>query len=471
VYEILRHPFYAGAYVYGRWPVDPVAKASGQSKSARRSAPPAESICLRKDRVPAYRAVAQDARNQQRLRANDRGRGARRSASGHAPPLRNGRLTGGRCRLPMGARNARPDAAPRSACDRLHLENCGPLGQSVSASAVDRLIEDLRFRAVQPASLELRLRAAQQRARDRERLHQHWKQQRERTEYAAGLAKRRDEAVDPDKRLVARELARQWEQRLTELRPLEDDYARFCPEQPRPVTVADRQRIVALAENRPALWQAETTTGSERRAVGRQLIEGVLLTRRGRGAEIDVVMRWRGGAATRHEVYQGLRRTADRADRAGFAARRARGTELRGQGKTGDQIAEELNREGHRSARGGLYTGSRVRRLLLNFGLAALPAGVARPADWPGKDEGWLADGAAKLRVQPLVVPRWRGSGWVHARQLPGANGRWIIGADGAERRRLRQLRRHEIRNRGPEAPEELRQPKPRPKLKRRRKL
>jgi hypothetical protein len=38
--------------------------------------------------------------------------------------------------------------------------------------------------------------------------------------------------VAPDNRLVARELERQWEQRLTELRQVEDEYARFCRDKP-----------------------------------------------------------------------------------------------------------------------------------------------------------------------------------------------------------------------------------------------
>jgi DNA invertase Pin-like site-specific DNA recombinase len=467
LYEMLRHPFYAGAYVYGRNPTDPRAKVSGRGQSGRRTAAPEEWVCLLKDRVPAYISWEQYERNRQRLRDNDRGRGASRSASGRAPTLLNGRLTCGHCGRPMGARNARPGATPRYACDQLHLENCGPLCQSVSAAVVDRLVEGLIFQAVQPASLELSLRAAEHSERDRQRLHAHWEQKRERAEYEAGLARRRYDAVDPDNRLVARELERQWEQRLTELRQVEDDYARFCQEQPRHLTTRDQERIVALAADLPALWQAATTTGADRRAVVRQLLERVVLTRRGSGEEIDVVVRWRGGTETRHEVYQGLRRTADLV---GFEALRARVTEWRGQGKTGEQIAEELNREGHRTARGGPYTGARVRRLFLNLGLAAVPAGVASPADLPGKDEWWLPDLAAQLGVKPIVVHRWRWSGCVQARQLPGENGRWIIWADGAERRRLRQLRSHETHNRGREAPEELRQPKPRPKLKGRRK-
>lgn len=460
LYEILRHPFYAGAYAYGLCPTDHTAKASGRGKGGRRRAAREQWACLLKDRVPAYISWERYEHNQQRLHENDRGRGASRSASGRAPTLLNGRLKCGHCGLPMGARNARPGANPRYACDQLHLESCGPPCQSISASAVDRLVEELIFRAVQPASLELSLRAAQQDEQDRERLHVNWKQKLERAEYEAGLAKRRYEAVDPENRLVARELERVWEQRLTELRRLEDDYARFCREQPRHLTAQDRGRIVALAADLPALWQAETTTGADRRAVVRQLIERVTVTRRGGSEEVGVVVRWRGGVETRHEVCQGLRRTSDLA---GFESLRSRVTELRGQGRTGEQIAEELNREGHRTARGGPYTGSRVRRLFMKLGLNSAPAGVASPADLPGKDEWWLPELATELSVKPIVVHRWRWSGWVQARQLPGDNGRWIIWADGGERRRLRQLRSHEVRNRGREAPEELRQPKPRP--------
>lgn len=108
--------------------------------------------------------------------------------------------------------------------------------------------------------------------------------------------------------------------------------------------------------------------------------------------------------------------------------------------------------------------------MFMNLGLNSAPAGVASPADLPGEGEWSLPELAAELGVKPIVVHRWRWSGWVQARQLPGDNGRWIVWADGAERRRLRQLRRHEVRNRGRGVPEELRQPKPRPQPKSRRK-
>ena len=85
------------------------------------------------------------------------------------------------------------------------------------------------LRAVEPAALELSLRAAERVEQDRERLHAHWKQRLERAEYEADRARRQYDAVDPENRLVARELERQWEQKLAERRRLEEDYARFRP--------------------------------------------------------------------------------------------------------------------------------------------------------------------------------------------------------------------------------------------------
>jgi hypothetical protein len=104
-----------------------------------------------------------------------------------------------------------------------------------------------------------------------------------------------------------------------------------------------------------------------------------------------------------------------------------------------------------------------VRSRCVRPGLTEVPAGVAKAGDLPGRGEWWLPDLAAEWGVEPIVVQRWRGSGWVQARQLPGENGRWMVWADGAGRRRLRQLRKHEVQNRGREAPEEWRRPKPRP--------
>jgi DNA invertase Pin-like site-specific DNA recombinase len=448
LYEMLRHPFYAGAYAYGRCPLDPTRRVAGRPKSGRRTAPPAEWVCLLRDAVPAYIPWEQYEENRRRLAAGNLG-GSNR-ATGLAPTLLNGIVRCGRCGKPMAARNARASANPRYACDAEYHEYGGPRCQSLVAAYPDRLVESLVLRAVEPASLELSLRAAERAEQDRERLHVHWKQRVERAGYEADRARRQYDAVDPANRLVARELERQWEQKLADRQRLDEEHARFRAEQPRHLTAGDRERIGALAADLPGLWRGPTTTGGDRRAIVRLLITRVELTRHGDTERIDVAIHWRGEVVTRHEIRQGLRTYRSHGR---LAELRERILALRGDGRTADAIAGVLNREGYYAARGEGFTGDRVRQLLTRFGRTGIPPGVRDASDLPEADECWLPGLAKRLGVKPIVVHRWRWSGWLHARQLRGENGRWIVWANAAEVRRLGRLRAFEIRHHGRRTP------------------
>jgi DNA invertase Pin-like site-specific DNA recombinase len=451
LYEILKHPFYAGAYAYGRSPLDPSRRVAGKPKAGRRNAPPEEWVCLLRDKVPAYISWEQYEENRRRLAANDLGRGSK-VATGRAPTLLNGIVRCGRCGSAMLAQNARATANPRYGCAHEFNEYGGARCQSVTAAYVDRLIESLVLRAVEPASLELSFRAAERVEQDRARLHAHWKQRLERSEYEAARARRQYDAVEPENRLVARELERQWEQRLAERRRMEEEYDRFRSERPRHLTAADRDRIRALAADLPALWRAGTTTGADRRAVVRLLIERVELTRHGETERVIVAVHWRGGTETRQEIRQGLRRYTSLGR---YDELRSRVIALRGEGMTAERIAEVLDAEGYPVPRGERYSGDRVRQLFRRFGLVGVPAGVRDERDLPAEDEWWLPALAEELGVKPIVVHRWRWSGWVQARQLAGENGRWIVRAGGAEVKRLHRLRAFEIAHHGRRIPPE----------------
>jgi hypothetical protein len=148
--------------------------------------------------------------------------------------------------------------------------------------------------------LELSLQAAEQVEGERERLHRLWQQRRERAAYEARRASRQYDAVDPENRLVARALERQWEEKLAAQQQLEEEYDRFLRDQPRGLTDQDRERIRALAADMPASWQAPTTAVADRRSIVRQLIERVEVARRGETEWLDVQITWRGGLSSRH---------------------------------------------------------------------------------------------------------------------------------------------------------------------------
>ena len=57
-------------------------------------------------------------------------------------------------------------------------------------------------------------------------------------------------------------------------------------------------------------------------------------------------------------------------------------------------------------------------------------------------NEWWCTDLARHLNLPQPTLYSWLRRGWVHARQLPVAGGRWILWADAEELDRLRQLHR-----------------------------
>src|SRR5439155_5423921 len=132
--------------------------------------------------------------------------------------------------------------------------------------------------ALEPAALELRLAAADDLHQERARLHQVRQQELERARYEAARRRRQYDAVEPENRLVARELERRWEEALKEQRRLEEEYARFCHNQPAELSAAEREQIRSLAQEVPALWQGATTTPADRQRIVRLLVEEVVVT-------------------------------------------------------------------------------------------------------------------------------------------------------------------------------------------------
>jgi DNA invertase Pin-like site-specific DNA recombinase len=461
IYEMLRHPFYAGAYVYGRCQVDRTKQPVG-SRPARRFAPQDEWVCLLRDRIPAYIGWEQYEENRRRMADNDKSRGM--SKKGYrAATLLNKIVRCGRCGRPMAACNTHEIKEPRYICDPDHFEGGGSPCQSMTAQPVDRLIESLVLEAVQPAALELSMRAAEQANQERDRLHAMWRLKRERANYEVERARRQYDAAEPENRLVTRELERRWEEKLAEARRLQEDYTRFQAEQPRALTAAERERIRCLAADLPALWQAATTQGADRRSVVRLLIERVELTRQGDSERIDVVVYWRGGAQGRYTVTQRLR-SYQRLGR--FEELKERVMDLRRQGKTAKRIADVLNAEGFVMPRGGTFHDGTVRRLFARFGVSDIAEEQIKGGAGPGNGEWWLPALAAELEVKPIVLHRWLRSGYMIGRQVAGDKSRWIVWANAAELHRLKRLRRYELAHRGEAIPRELATPSKKEKRK-----
>jgi hypothetical protein len=305
----------------------------------------------------------------------------------------------------------------------------------MAGSGLDSFVTDQVLAALQPAALELSLAAAADWEAEQQRLETHWRQQLERAQYEVDRAARSYQAVEPENRLVSRELERRWEAALREQQSLEEEFARFRRQQPGELTDAQRQQIRLLAQDVPRLWRAPTTSWAERQRIVRLLIEQVVIRVEGQSEQAHLTIRWAGGYASQHVFTRSLNCYEHRSDFRGLYERIAA---LREQGLTFAEVAEHLNTEGFRPLKGRTgFTGKMVADLLANH----VRPRSTNQADGLKADEWLLGDLARQVGMPTVTLRLWIRWGWVHARRLPLPNGPWAIWADDEELARMRQLR------------------------------
>jgi Recombinase/Resolvase, N terminal domain/Recombinase zinc beta ribbon domain len=300
--QVLHNPIYAGAYAYGHRPSAAGRNVSGLGRPGRSRLPMSEWKVLLHDRLPAYITWDQFLANQQRLEEN-------RSMPGSSGSPRNGSalLTGllvcggcGRCL--RSTYRTRGNAS--YSCERHLREDTDQICHGLQAAPIDELVARQILRAIEPAALELSLKAMEDVRQERDRLHRHWKQRLERARYESERMERQYQAVEPENRLVARTLEQRWEEALCQQRQLEDDYDRFLQEQPQPLREDERARIQALSGDLPALWDAPTTTLTDRKEIIRLLVERVVVHVHQNSEYVDATIHWRGGCTTSHEIVR-----------------------------------------------------------------------------------------------------------------------------------------------------------------------
>ena len=211
--NLLHHPIYAGAYRWGYRKRDPRKQQPGRPYTGRTVKPPESCEVLIKGRFPAYINWDRFESIQQRL-ADNRAIAAALGAPREGPALLGGLLVCGRCaRRLMPAYSGKTNPL-RYTCMRATIDYGVPGCLSLSGAFLDDFVVAHIMQVLQPASLELSIAAEHALRTERAQLEAHWQQRLERAHYGAARAARQYSAVEPENRLVARELERQWEEAL-----------------------------------------------------------------------------------------------------------------------------------------------------------------------------------------------------------------------------------------------------------------
>jgi DNA invertase Pin-like site-specific DNA recombinase len=365
--NLVRRPAYAGVYTWGRRALDPRRQVPGYRGRGRVEREAQDCAVFLPNNHPAYLSWEQFQSQLQRLR-QQRQRGPLPGPARQTVALLAGLVVCGPCGCRMQTHYTR---TLRYACQRHALDYGTPRCQSLVGEPLERLVAEQVLQVVTPAGLELSLRATAECQRERAALQTQWHQRLERARQDTARAYRQYDAVEPENRLVARTLERNWEEALLAQRALEEDYTRFQQTQPPGLTAAERAEIESLARNLPAIWHAVPTGVAEKRRIIRLLLERVVVWAPGSSQEVTVHLHWSLGTVTEHRLRRPVRAWDQLASTAEV---RQRLEAWQAAGWPSRRMAAELNAAGYPTPQGKPFTAESVRQLRARWGLGAQQA-------------------------------------------------------------------------------------------------
>ena len=353
VISVLKNPFYAGVYAYGKSERRTEIVDGRMRKSYGHRKPMAEWEVVLREHHEGYIDWAEFERNQVQLSANAFGKAGGTKSGRGGRALLSGLLSCGRCGRTMTVTYAgRSPGNPVYRCNRrqlqLGLERCLGFG----GARVDSAVADEILRVVEPLAVEASSKA--------ERVHLEGLSERQRVaeldlqqaRYEASLAERRYAACDPDNRLIAAELEKSWEAALRRVQACEARLEAMRSPPPQPSAPG----LAGLADDLKAAWSAPGVSMRARQRLVRTLIAGIVADVDEEAREVLLTIHWVGGRHSRLRVRKP--RTGEHGCR---TPEEALGVIRSMAGRWSDEhIAASLNRMGMRTGQHKSWTGKRV---------------------------------------------------------------------------------------------------------------
>nr|MBA3768133.1 recombinase zinc beta ribbon domain-containing protein [Acidobacteriota bacterium] len=418
VLAILSNPAYAGAYVYGRSTFEATRRKPGRLRSGQVRRPLEKwPVCLQ-NIYPAYITWEQYLAHRARLHDNQN----RYEAGRHGVPrkgqaLLQGVVLCGRCGARMGLHYSGPQGEyPVYGCNAGQHQYGSPRCQEVRALGLDAEVERLLLAALEPDKIALALSALAELEKETAMLDRQWHLRLERAKYEAERARRQYMTVEPENRMVARSLERQWEEKLRGVEEVEHAYQRWSTQQQLVITPADRQEILALGENLAQVWRAPTTTNADRKTMLRLVIRDVIVDNKREHGRVWFRINWQTGATSEHWL---TRRVQSYAEHPQLEHLRRRVRELNAAQKMDEEIAMILNEEGVRPSRGLAFSGGLVWMVRQQWQIPTVKENgkEANPLRW--KDGTYSVEGVASaVGVILGTVYKWVRERRVDAEQL-----------------------------------------------------
>jgi|HubBroStandDraft_6_1064221.scaffolds.fasta_scaffold20733_2 DNA invertase Pin-like site-specific DNA recombinase/predicted DNA-binding transcriptional regulator AlpA len=440
VHDILIHPGYAGVFAYGRSKTEKHLDADGNVITRRHRLPRDRWAVMIPGHHPGYISLDTYDANIARLAANaPPPAGGAGGAAREGAAWLQGLLRCGRCgRLMQVAYHS--GGSPAYRCGRANQMYGARSCQLIGGRRLHETVLDQLLAALAPACLAATAQAmADAQAQHRQNLAV-FERAAERAHYEADRALRQYDNIEPENRLVARTLEAVLEDKLTAVRTAENQLA--AQRARRPVTLTDEETawITTAGADLQAVFDAPTTTHTQRKELIRAVITEIVITPANPGDDSDsgrtcqIRIIWQGGAST--EVQMPLpasgKHTRTTSEETIDLIRRLA---LRYDDTT---IAQILGNQNRRTATGLPFRKAHVKALRAYHGIP----GYQPPAEnvTPGRNDApvvSIGQAARQLGVSSATIYRWLRDGFVTGEQLtPGAP--WQIRIDQQLRDRIR---------------------------------
>lgn len=362
IYGVLASPIYAGAYVYGRTHQERVLDETGAGRKRVRHLAREHWPVVIRDHHQGYIDWRTWEANRQRMEQN----------------------------MPAKAR-------------------------SVGGLRLDKVVAQTFLTTLEPARLTATIAAAERLESDREATLKQWRLDVDRATFAVNRAERRYRAVDPDNRLVARSLEREWEESLRALEAAKIELAHRERQRPTLLTPEERARLLTLGPDLATVWQSPTTTRRDQKELLRTLIEDVTLSVDRDRKEAHLVLRWKGGELSHLELELPRTRPAPvQTDEETVALVRRLARH-----HSDSAIARILTLQGRKTAHGHRFDTNRVKSLRQRQKILGRPR---KAAEDDMDDALSVRQAADVLGVAPTTLLRHLHDGLIEAEQTtPGA--------------------------------------------------
>lgn len=292
IISVLKNPFYAGAYGYGKSGKRIELADNGRARVTYKNRKPlADWDVLLKGHHEGYIDWAEYERNQVLLGRNAFGKAGGTKSGRGGGALLTGTLTCGRCGMKLRVSYAGRIPRPVYRCDKPNLMRGEARCITFGGARVEEAVAAELLRAVAPAAIVAAREAeAMVRQQQQERLRVA-ELELEQARYEASLAERRYAACDPDNRLIAAQLEKNWEAALQRVQACR----KVVEEQTARNAAVELPDFTGLAEDLKTAWKAPGTTMRTRQRLVRSLVEDIVADVDADAGVVVLVIHWKGG--------------------------------------------------------------------------------------------------------------------------------------------------------------------------------